>query len=48
MATVTSSSGNTEVVTVRRTESQDVPAIISLFSSVTEDVFGRMDVPYLL
>ncbi|KAF2981067.1 hypothetical protein EK904_002257 [Melospiza melodia maxima] len=48
MATVTSSSGNTEVVTVRRTESRDVPAIISLFSSVTEDVFGRMDVTYLL
>ncbi|XP_066402206.1 cilia- and flagella-associated protein 61 [Molothrus aeneus] len=48
MATVTSSSGNTEVVTVRRTESRDVPAIISLFSPVTEDVFGRMDVTYLL
>ncbi|KAM3674749.1 cilia- and flagella-associated protein 61 [Ammospiza maritima maritima] len=48
MATVTSSSGNSEVVTVRRTESRDVPAIISLFSSVTEDVFGRMDVTYLL
>ncbi|XP_054485392.2 cilia- and flagella-associated protein 61 isoform X4 [Agelaius phoeniceus] len=48
MATVTSSSGNTEAVTVRRTESRDVPAIISLFSPVTEDVFGRMDVTYLL
>ncbi|XP_039915481.1 cilia- and flagella-associated protein 61 isoform X4 [Hirundo rustica] len=48
MATVTSSRGNTEVVTARRTESQDVPGIISLFSPVTEDLFGRIDVTYLL
>lgn len=48
MATVTSSSGNTEVVTVRRTEARDVPAISSLFSPFTEDVFGRIDVTYLL
>ncbi|NXQ29632.1 CFA61 protein, partial [Alaudala cheleensis] len=48
MATVTSSRGNTEVVTARRTESHDVPGIISLFSPVTEDLFGRIDVTYLL
>ncbi|NXA80728.1 CFA61 protein, partial [Thryothorus ludovicianus] len=48
MATVTSSKGNAEVVTARRTESHDVPAIIGLFSPVTEDLFGRIDVTYLL
>ncbi|NXP66815.1 CFA61 protein, partial [Chloropsis cyanopogon] len=48
MATVTSSMGNTDVVTARRTESHDVPGIIGLFSPVTEDLFGRMDVTYLL
>ncbi|NWT65671.1 CFA61 protein, partial [Prunella himalayana] len=48
MATVTSSGGNTVVVTARRTESHDVPGITSLFSPVTEDLFGRIDVTYLL
>ncbi|XP_053829912.1 cilia- and flagella-associated protein 61 isoform X3 [Vidua macroura] len=48
MATVTSSRGNTDVVTARRTVSRDVPDIISLFSPVTEDLFGRIDVTYLL
>ncbi|RLW07121.1 hypothetical protein DV515_00004288 [Chloebia gouldiae] len=48
MATVTSSRGNTDVVTARRTESHDVSGIISLFSPVTEDLFGRIDVTYLL
>ncbi|NXD20754.1 CFA61 protein, partial [Spelaeornis formosus] len=48
MATITSWRGNTEVVTARRTESHDVPAIISLFSPVTEDIFGRIDLTYLL
>ncbi|NWX59600.1 CFA61 protein, partial [Promerops cafer] len=48
MATETSSRGNTDVVTARRTESHDVPGIISLFSPVTEDLFGRIDVTYLL
>ncbi|XP_068042386.1 cilia- and flagella-associated protein 61 isoform X4 [Anomalospiza imberbis] len=48
MATVTSSRGDTDVVTARRTESHDVPGIISLFSPVTEDLFGRIDVTYLL
>ncbi|NWS28677.1 CFA61 protein, partial [Polioptila caerulea] len=48
MATVTSSRGNTEAVTARRTESHDVPGIIGLFSPVTEDLFGRIDVTYLL
>ncbi|NWV86635.1 CFA61 protein, partial [Dasyornis broadbenti] len=48
MATITSSRGNTEVVTARRTESHDVPGIIGLFSPVTEDLFGRIDITYLL
>ncbi|XP_037989689.1 cilia- and flagella-associated protein 61 isoform X2 [Motacilla alba alba] len=48
MATVTSSRGSTDVVIARRTESHDVPGIISLFSPVTEDLFGRIDVTYLL
>nr|XP_031360161.1 cilia- and flagella-associated protein 61 isoform X1 [Lonchura striata domestica] len=48
MATVTSSRGNTDVVTARRTKSHDVSGIISLFSPVTEDLFGRIDVTYLL
>ncbi|XP_059696619.1 cilia- and flagella-associated protein 61 [Haemorhous mexicanus] len=48
MAEVTSSRENTDVVIVRRTESGDIPGIISLFSPVTEDVFGRIDVTYLL
>ncbi|XP_023778805.1 cilia- and flagella-associated protein 61 isoform X3 [Cyanistes caeruleus] len=48
MATVTSWRGNTEVVTARRTESHDVPDIVTLFSPVTEDLFGRIDVTYLL
>ncbi|KAL2305611.1 hypothetical protein Nmel_003493, partial [Mimus melanotis] len=48
MATVTSWRGNTEVVTARRTEPRDVPAIIALFSPETEDLFGRIDVTYLL
>ncbi|XP_050827988.1 cilia- and flagella-associated protein 61 [Serinus canaria] len=48
MAVVTSSKENTDVFIVRRTESGDVPGIISLFSPVTEDVFGRIDVTYLL
>ncbi|NXT65499.1 CFA61 protein, partial [Chaetops frenatus] len=48
MSTVTSSRRNTEVVTARRTESSDVPGIIGLFSHITEDFFGRIDVTYLL
>ncbi|NXB67299.1 CFA61 protein, partial [Struthidea cinerea] len=48
MATVTSSRGNTEVVSARRTESHDVPGIIGLFSPVTENLFGMIDVTYLL
>ncbi|NWU24699.1 CFA61 protein, partial [Dyaphorophyia castanea] len=45
---VTSSRGNAEVVTARRTESHDVPGIIGLFSPLTEDLFGMIDVTYLL
>ncbi|NXQ57991.1 CFA61 protein, partial [Anthoscopus minutus] len=48
MAAVTSWRGNIEVVTVRRTESHDVPGIITLFSPVTEDLFGSIDINYLL
>ncbi|NXR04832.1 CFA61 protein, partial [Sagittarius serpentarius] len=48
MTTITSSRGNTEVVSARRTESHDVPDIIGLFSHFTEVVFGRIDVIYLL
>ncbi|NXG17049.1 CFA61 protein, partial [Grallaria varia] len=44
----TSSSRNVEGISVRRTESHDVLDIISLFSSVTEGVFGRVDVTFLL
>ncbi|NWV31133.1 CFA61 protein, partial [Grantiella picta] len=48
MATVTSSRGDKEVVTARRTEPCDIPSIIGLFSPFTEDLFGRIDVTYLL
>ncbi|NXF36523.1 CFA61 protein, partial [Nyctibius bracteatus] len=48
MTTITSSRGNTEVVSARRTESHDVSDIIGLFSHLTELVFGRIDVMYLL
>ncbi|XP_050171715.1 cilia- and flagella-associated protein 61 isoform X1 [Myiozetetes cayanensis] len=48
MDTMTSSRRNTGGVSVRRTESHDVPDIISLFSTSTEGVFGRVDVMFLL
>ncbi|NWR83036.1 CFA61 protein, partial [Furnarius figulus] len=48
MTTTTSLSRNAEGISVRRTESHDVPDIISLFSPVTEGVFGRVDVMLLL
>ncbi|NXI34993.1 CFA61 protein, partial [Galbula dea] len=48
MTTITSSGGSTEVVSVRRTESQDVSGIIDLFSYFTEAIFGRIDIMYLL
>ncbi|KFW71434.1 Uncharacterized protein C20orf26, partial [Pygoscelis adeliae] len=48
MTTITSSRGNPEVVSARRTESRDVSDIIGLFSHFTEVVFGRIDVMYLL
>ncbi|KAM9271638.1 cilia- and flagella-associated protein 61 [Morus bassanus] len=48
MTTITSSGGNREVISARRTESHDVSDIISLFSHSTEVVFGRIDVMYLL
>uniref|UniRef100_A0A8D0FV77 Uncharacterized protein n=2 Tax=Strigidae TaxID=30459 RepID=A0A8D0FV77_STROC len=48
MTTITSSTGNTEVVSARRTESHDVSDIIGLFSHFTEAVFGRIDIMYLL
>ncbi|NXQ84020.1 CFA61 protein, partial [Nyctibius grandis] len=48
MTKITSSRGKTEVVSARRTESHDVSDIIGLFSHLTELVFGRIDVVYLL
>ncbi|NXI90493.1 CFA61 protein, partial [Psophia crepitans] len=48
MTTISSSRGNREVVSARRTESHDVSDIISLFSHFTEVVFGRIDVMHLL
>ncbi|XP_054677587.1 cilia- and flagella-associated protein 61 isoform X1 [Grus americana] len=48
MTTITTSRGNTEVVSARRTESHDASDIISLLSHFTEIVFGSIDVMYLL
>ncbi|XP_010189864.1 PREDICTED: uncharacterized protein C20orf26-like [Mesitornis unicolor] len=48
MTTITSSRGNTKVVSARRTELHDVSAIIRLFSHFTEEIFGSVDVMYLL
>ncbi|XP_051470281.1 cilia- and flagella-associated protein 61 isoform X3 [Apus apus] len=48
MTTITSSEGDTEVVSARRTESHDVSNIKSLFNYFTEVVFGRIDVVALL
>ncbi|NWH62763.1 CFA61 protein, partial [Geococcyx californianus] len=48
MTTITFSNGDTEVVSVRRTESHDVSFINNLFSYFTEVLFGRIDVMHLL
>uniref|UniRef100_A0A669QLG1 Cilia and flagella associated protein 61 n=1 Tax=Phasianus colchicus TaxID=9054 RepID=A0A669QLG1_PHACC len=48
MTTITSSIGRTEAVRPRRTEARDASAFASLFTRFTEDVFGRIDVAYLL
>nr|XP_009671407.1 PREDICTED: uncharacterized protein C20orf26 homolog [Struthio camelus australis] len=48
MTAITSSRGNAEVVSIRRTESHDIPDIINLISNSTEKVFGRINVTYLL
>lgn len=48
MTAVTSSSGGAEVIRARRTEPRDVSDIVSLFSSFTDELFGRVDVTYLL
>uniref|UniRef100_A0A8C8S084 Cilia and flagella associated protein 61 n=1 Tax=Pelusios castaneus TaxID=367368 RepID=A0A8C8S084_9SAUR len=48
MTAITSARGNTEVVNARRTESHDVAGIISLFRYFTENIFGRINVIYLL
>ncbi|XP_025915985.1 cilia- and flagella-associated protein 61 [Apteryx rowi] len=48
MTAITSSRGNTEVVSARRTESHDVPDIINLISNSTKTTFGRINVTYLL
>ncbi|XP_053567984.1 cilia- and flagella-associated protein 61 [Bombina bombina] len=48
MITLTSVSGAKEVVTVRRTESLDVHGIIKLKTKFSEQVFGNVNVIYLL
>ncbi|KAG8444006.1 hypothetical protein GDO86_009262 [Hymenochirus boettgeri] len=48
MITLTSSSGETDQATVRRTESQDVYSIIKLKTRFTEKTFGNVNVIYLL
>ncbi|XP_006015481.2 cilia- and flagella-associated protein 61 [Alligator sinensis] len=48
MTTITSATGTTEVVCARRTESNDIPGIVSLVSYSTEIYFGRINVVYLL
>uniref|UniRef100_A0A8C4JX22 Cilia and flagella associated protein 61 n=1 Tax=Dromaius novaehollandiae TaxID=8790 RepID=A0A8C4JX22_DRONO len=48
MTAITSSRGNTEVVSARRTESHDIPGIINLISNSTKKAFGRINVTYLL
>ncbi|XP_021247902.1 cilia- and flagella-associated protein 61 isoform X5 [Numida meleagris] len=48
MTTITSLRGHTEVVHTRRTEAHDVSAFVGLFTHFTEDIFGRIDVAYLL
>uniref|UniRef100_A0A7M4EU95 Cilia and flagella associated protein 61 n=1 Tax=Crocodylus porosus TaxID=8502 RepID=A0A7M4EU95_CROPO len=48
MAVITSATGTTEVVCARRTESNDIPGIVSLVNYSTEICFGRINVVYLL
>ncbi|XP_040285627.1 cilia- and flagella-associated protein 61 [Bufo bufo] len=48
MTVLTSESGTTEVVTVRRTESLDVHGISELKTVFTQRVFGNVNVIYLL
>ncbi|XP_071661674.1 cilia- and flagella-associated protein 61 isoform X2 [Patagioenas fasciata] len=48
MTTITSSSGSAEAIRARRTKPRDVSDIISLFSGSTDELFGRVDVTYLL
>ncbi|XP_064915525.1 cilia- and flagella-associated protein 61 isoform X1 [Columba livia] len=48
MTTITSSRGGAEVIRARRTEPRDVSDIVSLFSSFTDELLGRVDVAYLL
>nr|XP_015210027.1 PREDICTED: cilia- and flagella-associated protein 61 isoform X1 [Lepisosteus oculatus] len=48
MRTITSSGGKEEIVTARRAESSDAPEISNLILPSTKDVFGRLNVIYLL
>ncbi|XP_015712110.1 cilia- and flagella-associated protein 61 isoform X2 [Coturnix japonica] len=48
MTTITSLSGRKEVVRTRRTEANDAPGVVGLFTHLTEDIYGRIDVEYLL
>ncbi|XP_063774239.1 cilia- and flagella-associated protein 61 isoform X2 [Pseudophryne corroboree] len=48
MTTLTSPSGTTELVTIRRTECLDVDGISMLKTTVTQQIFGTVNVTYLL
>ncbi|XP_066532406.1 cilia- and flagella-associated protein 61 isoform X2 [Hoplias malabaricus] len=48
MRTIISSMGKAESVSVRRTESWDAPQICKLITPATAEVFGRVNVIYLL
>ncbi|NWJ06557.1 CFA61 protein, partial [Crypturellus undulatus] len=48
MTAISSTKGNTEVVSARRTESHDIPDIVNLICRSTKQTFGRVNVTYLL
>ncbi|XP_069090440.1 cilia- and flagella-associated protein 61 isoform X2 [Pleurodeles waltl] len=48
MTAVGSTNGGTEVINTRRTETSDIAEITRLTNEATEEVFGRINVTYLL
>ncbi|XP_078505462.1 cilia- and flagella-associated protein 61 isoform X2 [Lissotriton helveticus] len=48
MTAIASTNGETEVIHTRRTETSDIAGITSLINEATEEVFGRINVTYLL